>query len=156
VNHLLCGKPHQTAGGNTAIRQGRADTLSNWKAYAAADACARRYSAPLAQNGMTGPSNVFEGRLGFFNLISRKPATLPELGEPYGIRRAFTKRFPWSVFSNGRASCDGSEAVFQGSERNTRNQHLGIPVCAENLVRFDLMTESLNVGRDGRADNLSL
>jgi hypothetical protein len=25
-------------------------------------------------------------------------------------------------------------------------------VCAENLVRFDLMTESLNVGRDGRAD----
>ncbi|MFZ0109629.1 MAG: MmgE/PrpD family protein, partial [Pseudolabrys sp.] len=28
-----------TVGGNTATRQGRADTLSNWKAYAAADAC---------------------------------------------------------------------------------------------------------------------
>ena len=25
-------------------------------------------------------------------------------------------------------------------------------VCTENLVRFDLMTESLNVGRDGRID----
>jgi hypothetical protein len=24
------------------------------------------------------------------------------------------------------------------------------PVCAENLVRLDLMTESHNVGRDGR------
>ena len=29
-------------------------------------------------------------------------------------------------------------------------------VCTENLVRFDLMTESLNVGRDGRADILPL
>jgi hypothetical protein len=28
-------------------------------------------------------------------------------------------------------------------------------VCVENLVRFDLMTESLNVGHDGRADFLS-
>jgi hypothetical protein len=31
-----------------------------------------------------------------------------------------------------------------------------VPVCTENLVRFDLMTESLNVGRDGRADILPL
>src|SRR5579871_5043670 len=28
-----------TVGGNTATRQGRSDALSNWKAYAAADAC---------------------------------------------------------------------------------------------------------------------
>jgi 2-methylcitrate dehydratase len=89
-----------TVGGNTAIRQGRADTLSNWKAYAAADACRKAiFSAQLAQNRMTGPSNVFEGRMGFFNLINRKPATLPKLGEPYGIRRAFTKRFPLGQFS---------------------------------------------------------
>jgi hypothetical protein len=26
------------------------------------------------------------------------------------------------------------------------------PVCTENLVRIDLMRESLNVGHDGRAD----
>ena len=31
-----------TVGGNTATRQGRADRLSNWKAFAAADACRRR------------------------------------------------------------------------------------------------------------------
>jgi hypothetical protein len=30
------------------------------------------------------------------------------------------------------------------------------PVCTENLVRFDLTTESLNVIRDGRADSLPL
>jgi 2-methylcitrate dehydratase len=52
-----------TVGGNTATRQGRANTLSNWKAYAAADACRKAiFSVQLAGNGMTGPSNVFEGR----------------------------------------------------------------------------------------------
>jgi len=89
-----------TVGGNTAIRQGRADTLSNWKAYAAADASRKAiFSAQLAQSGMTGPSNVFEGRLGFFNLIRQKPTAPLQLGEPYGIRRAFTKRFPLGQFS---------------------------------------------------------
>jgi 2-methylcitrate dehydratase len=89
-----------TVGGNTAIRQGRADTLSNWKAFAAADASRKAiFSVQLAQSGMTGPSNVFEGRMGFFNLISRKPTAALQLGEPYGIRRAFTKRFAVGQFS---------------------------------------------------------
>jgi 2-methylcitrate dehydratase len=93
-----------TVGGNTAIRQGRADTLSNWKAFAAADASRKAiFSAQLAQSGMTGPSNVFEGRLGFFNLISYKPTAPLQLGEPYGIRRAFTKRFPLGQFSQTAA-----------------------------------------------------
>jgi 2-methylcitrate dehydratase len=89
-----------TVGGNTAVRQGRTDTLSNWKAFAAADACRKAiFSAQLAQRGMTGPSNVFEGRMGFFNLISRKPVNPLQLGEPYGITRVFTKRFPVGQFS---------------------------------------------------------
>ena len=51
-----------TVGGNTATRQGRADALSNWKAFAAADACRKAmFSVQLAQNGMTGPGSVFEG-----------------------------------------------------------------------------------------------
>lgn len=87
-------------GGNTAIRQGRTDTLSNWKAFAAADSCRKAiFSVQLAQRGMTGPSNVFEGRMGFFNLINRKPVNPLQLGEPYGIRRVFTKRFPLGQFS---------------------------------------------------------
>ena len=32
-----------------------------------------------------------------------------------------------------------------------RRPLLGLPVCTENLIRFDLMKEALNVGRDGRA-----
>ena len=63
-----------TVGGNTATRQGCADTLSNWKAFAAADACRKAiFSVQLAQNGMTGPNNVFEGRYGFFKVMGRKP-----------------------------------------------------------------------------------
>jgi 2-methylcitrate dehydratase len=42
---------------------------------------------------------VFEGRSGFFDVISRRPFTLPTLGEPYGIMRAFTKRFALGQFS---------------------------------------------------------
>ena len=62
-------------GGNTATRQGRADELSNWKAYAAADACRKAFFAvQLARNGMSGPSRVFEGRYGFFKVMGRRPA----------------------------------------------------------------------------------
>jgi 2-methylcitrate dehydratase len=89
-----------TVGGNTATRQGRADELSNWKAFAAADACRKAiFSAQLAQNGMTGPGQVFEGRYGFFKVMGRAPVAPPQLGEPFGMRRAFTKRFPLGQFS---------------------------------------------------------
>jgi 2-methylcitrate dehydratase len=89
-----------TVGGNTATRQGRSDALSNWKAYAAADACRKAiFSVQLAQNGMTGPNNVFEGSYGFFKVMGRKPVAPPQLGEPFGIRRTFTKRFPLGQFS---------------------------------------------------------
>ncbi len=89
-----------TVGGNTATRQGRADTLSNWKAYAAADACRKAiFSVQLAKSGMSGPANVFEGRYGFFKVMGKKSVAPPQLGEPFGIRRAFTKRFPLGQFS---------------------------------------------------------
>ncbi len=89
-----------TVGGNTATRQGRSDALSNWKAFAAADACRKAiFSVQLAQNGMTGPGKVFEGTYGFFKVMGHKPVAPPQLGEPFGIRRAFTKRFPLGQFS---------------------------------------------------------
>lgn len=89
-----------TVGGNTATRQGRSDALSNWKAYAAADACRKAiFSIQLAQNGMTGPNQVFEGSYGFFKVMSRTPVARPQFGEPFGIRTAFLKRFPLGQFS---------------------------------------------------------
>jgi 2-methylcitrate dehydratase len=89
-----------TVGGNTATRQGRSDALSNWKAFAAADACRKAiFAVQLAQEGMTGPVNVFEGTYGFFKVMGHKPVAPPQFGEPFGIRRAFTKRFPLGQFS---------------------------------------------------------
>jgi 2-methylcitrate dehydratase len=89
-----------TVAGNTAINQGRLGTLSNWKAFGAADACRKAmFSIALVQNGMTGPRQIFEGRDGFFNAVSRKPFALPALGAPYGMMRAFTKRFPLGEFA---------------------------------------------------------
>ncbi len=90
-----------TVGGNTAINQGRVGTLSNWKDFATAEACRKAmFSLQLAQAGMTGPDRVFEGRDGFFNVITRKPFKLPPLGsEPLGIMHAHTKRFALGQFS---------------------------------------------------------
>jgi 2-methylcitrate dehydratase len=87
--------------GNVALNQTRVGTLSNWKACAAAEASRKAiFAVELAQAGMTGPNQVFEGRDGFFNRINRKPFQLPQLGaEPYGIMRSFTKRFALGMYS---------------------------------------------------------
>src|SRR4029077_11508446 len=89
-----------TVGGNTAINQGRVGPLSNWKDFASSEASRKAlFSVQLAQAGMTGPSRVFEGPAGVFNVTSRKPFELPKLGEPWGIMSAFTKRFPLGQYS---------------------------------------------------------
>ncbi len=126
-----------TVGGNTATRQGRSDALSNWKAFAAADACRKAiFSVQLAQNGMTGPSNVFEGSYGFFKVMGRHPVAPPQLGEPFGIRRAFTKRFPLGQFSQTVAQAALEARPFFKSpddiqEVNIHVSHSAIKIMAD-------------------------
>jgi 2-methylcitrate dehydratase len=126
-----------TVGGNTATRQGRADELSNWKAFAAADACRKAiFAAQLAQNGMTGPGQVFEGRYGFFKVMGRQPVQPPQLGEPFGIRRAFTKRFPLGQFSQTVAQAAVEARPFFKSpddiqEVNIHVSHSAIKIMAD-------------------------
>lgn len=93
-----------TVGGNTALNRGRVGTLSNWKHYATAEASRKAiFSAQLAQAGMTGPREIFEGPSGFFQVITRKPVELPPLGEPFGILRATIKRFPLGQYAQSVA-----------------------------------------------------
>jgi len=126
-----------TVGGNTATRQGRADELSNWKAFAAADACRKAiFAAQLAQRGMTGPSQIFEGRYGFFKVMGRQPVQPPQLGEPFGIRRAFTKRFPLGQFSQTVAQAAVEVRPFFKSpddieEININVSHSAIKIMAD-------------------------
>ncbi|PSO07388.1 2-methylcitrate dehydratase [Candidatus Marsarchaeota G2 archaeon BE_D] len=56
---------------NIALRQTRAGELSMWKGCAAANAARNGlFAALLAKHGMTGPSPVFEGEMGFFKQVS--------------------------------------------------------------------------------------
>jgi len=127
-------------GGNTAINQGRVGTLSNWKAFASAEACRKAiFAAQLAQAGMTGPDPVFEGRDGFFNVILREPYQLPKLGgadAPYGIMHAFTKRFPLGQYAQTVAQAAvESRQYFKDpgeiQEINLRISHNAIIVMAD-------------------------
>jgi 2-methylcitrate dehydratase len=144
TGHLMGLTPEQmvhaigmTVGGNTATRQGRADELSNWKAYAAADACRKAmFSVELAQSGMTGPGKVFEGRYGFFKVMGKKDVDPPQLGEPFGIRRAFTKRFPLGQFSQTVAQAAAEVRPFFASpddiaEVNINVSHSAIKIMAD-------------------------
>ena len=56
---------------NVALRQTRAGEISMWKGCAAANAARNGvFAALLAKHGMTGPSPVFEGEMGFFKQVS--------------------------------------------------------------------------------------
>jgi 2-methylcitrate dehydratase len=51
---------------------------------------------------MTGPSQVFEGRDGFFKVVSRQPFELAPFGgngRPFGIMQCHLKQFPLGNFS---------------------------------------------------------
>jgi 2-methylcitrate dehydratase len=127
-----------TVGGNTAINQGRVGTLSNWRDFASAEASRKAiFSAQLAQAGMTGPSRVFEGPLGFFNVISRRTFDLPKLGEPFGIMSVFTKRFPLGQYSQTVAEAAAQVRSFfadpdEIQEVNIRVSRNAIKVMADS------------------------
>jgi 2-methylcitrate dehydratase len=56
---------------HVAMGQTRAQTLSNWKGLADAEANRNAvFAAMLARAGLTGPAPIFEGRWGFFQLVS--------------------------------------------------------------------------------------
>ncbi len=85
---------------NNALRQTRAGELSMWKGCAAANSARNGlFAAILAWKGMTGPSPVFEGELGFFNVaIGGDKFDLPvmggENGAPFKMLETSIKYWP--------------------------------------------------------------
>lgn len=54
-----------------AMRQVRAGNLSDWKGFSFANAARNSvFSVLLAKEGITGPSPIFEGEMGFFHQVS--------------------------------------------------------------------------------------
>lgn len=124
-----------TVGGNTATRQGRSDSLSNWKAYAAADACRKAiFAVQLAASGMTGPTTIFEGSYGFFKVMGRKPVEPIQLGEPFGIRRTFTKRFPLGQFAQTVAQAAMEARAFAKNPDDIREINISVSRSAIKIM----------------------
>ncbi|MCS7137581.1 MAG: MmgE/PrpD family protein, partial [Candidatus Caldarchaeum sp.] len=81
---------------HAAMRQTRAGELSMWKGAAAANACRNAvFACMLAENGMTGPSQPFEGEMGFFKQVSGEPFTLEQLPRtPEMVLKTYLKYHP--------------------------------------------------------------
>ncbi len=83
-----------------AMRQVRAGSLSEWKGFSFANAARNAvFSALLAREGVSGPSPIFEGEMGFFRQVSG-PFELDtgsfggRGGRGFKLEETFVKFFP--------------------------------------------------------------
>jgi 2-methylcitrate dehydratase len=75
---------------NVALRQTRSGELSEWKGCAFANAARNGvFAATLAAEGLTGPAPIFEGDLGFFQLVTREPFDPAPFGGEFGNQDGF-------------------------------------------------------------------
>jgi 2-methylcitrate dehydratase len=99
---------------NNAMRQTRVGELSMWKGCAFANASRNGVFATLLANmGMTGASQVFEGEMGFFKEIcggdSFDIATFAGGKEPFMINRTYIKKYPAEYHS--QSAVDAAEQI---------------------------------------------
>jgi 2-methylcitrate dehydratase len=87
---------------NLSLGQTRVGELSMWKGCAMANAGRNAvFAALLAKEGLTGPDAIFEGRYGFFKVVTG-PFQLEEFGglnRPFRMMEATIKRYPCGQFS---------------------------------------------------------
>lgn len=81
-----------------AMRQTRVGELSAWKGCAFANAARHAtFASWLAKNGMTGPSEIFEGKMGFMRQVSGEftvGALGGEEGRGFMINQTYIKYYP--------------------------------------------------------------
>jgi 2-methylcitrate dehydratase len=83
---------------------------------------------------MTGPNDVFEGSYGFFKVMGRKPVAPPQFGEPFGIRRTFTKRFPLGQFSQTVAQAAIEARPFFASPDDIQEVNIHVSLSAIKIM----------------------
>ncbi len=80
---------------NMALFQTRTGNLSGWKGCAGANAVRNAvFAAMLAKDGFTGPTAVFEGKSGLWDIVGQFDWKLPAGGAPHKIARTHMKSFP--------------------------------------------------------------
>lgn len=92
---------------NMALRQTRQGELSSWKGYAGANAARNAvFAAHLAQAGVTGPSDVFEGMQGLWHVVGPFDWRLPSPSGPERkIRECHLKALPICYHGQSAAWC---------------------------------------------------
>jgi 2-methylcitrate dehydratase len=102
--------------------------VSQWKACGYGNANRNAiFAAQVAGRGMTGPSQVFEGRDGFFKVVSRQPFELAAFGgngRPFGIMRCHLKQFPLGNFSQTVVTAILEARALVGDVRDIAEVHV--------------------------------
>jgi 2-methylcitrate dehydratase len=114
-----------------AMRQTRVGELSMWKGCAFANASRHAlFASWLAKHGMTGPSDLFEGKMGFMKQVSGEftlGALGGEQGQPFMINETYIKYFPveyhaqsavWAALAL-RDQLNGDLSMVEGVEIDT-------------------------------------
>jgi 2-methylcitrate dehydratase len=119
---------------NNAMRQTRVGELSMWKGCAFANASRNGVFAILLANmGMTGASQVFEGEMGFFNEVcGGDKFELNKWGgdrEPFMINKTYIKKYPAEYHS--QSAVDAAEQILK--------EHGGV-IAPENIESIEIAT----------------
>lgn len=137
---------------NVALRQTRVGDLSMWKACAFSNAARNGvFAAMLAQQGMTGPSPIFEGEKGFMKLVSGSldlPAFGSEKKEPpenagFKILDTYIKHYP--VEYHAQTAVEAAIAVRAELLKSEGPQGLA-DISAVEIGSYDVAIEI--IGRD--------
>lgn len=102
--HKMTQSVNLAMNSHITMRQVRAGELSMWKGCSFANAARNGiFSALLAREGMTGPSPIFEGEMGFFKQVSGPfEMNIEEFGGRNGsfkIAETYLKFFPAEIHS---------------------------------------------------------
>ena len=102
---------------NISLRQTRAGELSMWKGLTASNASRNSvFGYYLAENGVSGPSDVFTGEMGFFKQVSGKFTLHLDMNR---ILRTMIKNYPVEYHAMSAVeSCESLHASLKGEIKN--------------------------------------
>lgn len=124
--------------GHIAMRQVRSGELSDWKGCSAANAARNAvFAARLARAGMSGPSPVFEGDMGFFQQLTGGEVHLDveafarQPGDAFRILESKIKPFP----TNGELQTAVAAAIQLRPRVRSVEQIVAIEVDTTDIAR---------------------
>lgn len=147
ISRLLGLTPQQTEQAlnlaiapNMALGQTRVGEISMWKACATAHAARNAVvAALLAKEGMTGPSPIFEGRHGMFEVVTG-PFRLDPFGgdgRPFRIMDANMKRYPCCQLA--QTAVDAAAKL--ASKLHNTDDIVGVKVATFNKAKDVMASE---------------